>query len=91
LAEPLREGEQFRRAQLLAREEDHQVCEQGPADLPDDVGREGSRQVHPLHLGAKGAGNGADLEVVIDGTFPHKAPCGWGTRMPVPRRQSEVF
>jgi hypothetical protein len=91
LAEPLGEGEQFRRAQLLAREEDHQVLEQGLADLADDLGGQGSRQVHPLHLGTKGAGNGADLEVAIGGTFLHGTPRGSGTRMPVTRRESEVF
>src|SRR5262249_42856800 len=91
LAEPLREGEQLRRAQPLAVEEEHQVREQGLADLPDDLGGRGSRQVHPLHLGAKSTGDGADLEVAIGGTFPHGAPWGNGTCLPGICREAEVY
>ena len=74
MAELFCEGEQFRRSQLLAGEEDHQVSEQSLADLRDDLGGQGSPQVHPLHLGTKGAGNEADEGPQTGSLPPRRAP-----------------
>ena len=55
------------RRQVLAAEEDHQVIDQGAADFRDDRGIEGPRQVDAADLGAQGAADRADGDVLEGG------------------------
>ncbi len=65
LAEATGEGELLARRELLVAKEDHQVVQQGLADLRDDRIGERRRDIHTVDLGAERSGHRLRFDVAV--------------------------